>query len=120
MICQLRQRLRLGYANADLQVRTLQNRFADLLAKISQVPAITNPGEITKGLINGIYFDARAYFFQRGHYPAGHVSVKFVVTAEANHAGAPEQVFLLKVWRPHGNASGFGLCAARYHATVVI
>jgi hypothetical protein len=110
----------LGNANANGKVRTLQNRSADLFAKVSQIPAVPNTRQVTKSFIDTVNFDARTHFLQRCHYPVRHVCVQLVVTAEANNPSAPEKLLLLEKWLPHGDSSRLGLGAARDYAAVVI
>jgi hypothetical protein len=90
VVCQLSECFRLRYANPDSQVRTLQNRSADLFAELRQVPAVANTSQVAKSLVNAVNFDAGAHFLKRCHHPVGHISIELVITAEANNASAPE------------------------------
>ncbi len=90
MICQLSECFRLRDANTDRQVRTLQNCSADLFPEVSQVPAVANASQVAKSFIDTVNFDAGAHFFQRCHYPVGHVGIQFIVAAEADNTSASE------------------------------
>ena len=78
--------------NADShgEVGILQNRGADFLSKVLQVPAVTHAGEIAKRLIDGVNFDSGAHDFQSGHHPVRHIRVQLIVAGERGHVIAPE------------------------------
>ena len=77
-------------ADAHGEVGIMQNRGADFLSQVLQVPAVTHAAEIAKCLINGINFDAGANDFQRRHHPVRHICVQLIVAGERGHVIAPE------------------------------
>jgi ferritin-like metal-binding protein YciE len=58
VVCQLSECFCLRDANPDSQVRTLQNRSADLFAELRQVPAVANACQVAKSFIDTVNFDA--------------------------------------------------------------
>jgi hypothetical protein len=58
VVGQLSQCFGLGNANPDRQMRTLQNRSADLFAELRQVPAVANASQVAKSFVNTVNFDA--------------------------------------------------------------
>lgn len=120
MISQLGKGFRLGNAYTDSQVRALQDRRSYLVPEICQIPAVSYSRQITKSLINAVNFYPRRHLLECGHYPVRHISVKLVITAEANNTGSPEAFFLFEEWLTWCDTELFRLSATRDNAAIIV
>ncbi len=73
-----------------------------------------------KSLINAVNFYPRHHLLECGHYPVRHISVKLVITAEANNTGSPEAFFLFEVWLTWCDTELLRLGATRDNAAIIV